>query len=198
MLAVCLGCNHAPAAALGPPIGPYDEFRPASSPPVAAQLTMAGVSFPVTIRVAASPGGMLRITALQDSKPVDEELYHDDGATFSLARAAGENFEPPMPLLSFPMHIGDHWDWTGSTTMDTSAQAARASIHTAVSRTMIDGNPENSVEVDIDLEMGVNSASPMRRQLKFWFVKGKGIVRRSFGEESIREPLVSQRKGDPR
>ena len=198
MLAVCLGCNRASATASGPPIGPYGDFNPSTAPPAAAQLTMAGVSFPVTLKVNTADGGELRIVAIQDAKAVDQEVYQDDGATFSLAHAGGENFKPPIPLLNFPMHIGDTWDWAGSTTMDTSAQAARASIRTAVSRTMIDGNPENSVEVDIDLEMGINSPSPMRRQLKFWFVKGKGIVRRSFGEESIREPLDSKRKEESR
>lgn len=158
---------------------------------------MAGVSFPVTLKVTSQNDGKLRIIALQDSKPVDQEIYQDDGSEFSLAHAAGENFNPPMPLLNFPMHIGDNWDWEGTTTMESSPQAARASVRTSVSRTMIDGNPENSVEVDVDLEMGLNSPSPMRRQLKFWFVKGKGIVRRSFGEESIREPRVTRRKGEP-
>jgi hypothetical protein len=156
---------------------------------------MAGVSIPVSIRISTERGGLIRLTAMQEERQVDQEVYQDNASAFSLDHAAGETFRPPVPLLVFPMHIGDNWDWSGTTTLENSSQAARATVRTAMSRTVIDGSPANSVEVDVDLQMGVNTATPMKRHLKFWFVKGKGIVRRSFGEESVREPRSDSRPG---
>ena len=188
------GCSHSSPSAGGPPIGRYEDFRPATSPPTNAQLTMAGVSIPVIIRVN-STGTQVRVVSLQDGKQVDQEIYDDNGSTFALAHAAGENFQPPLPLLNFPMHIGDSWDWSGTTTLENSTHPAKAAVRTSVSRTVIKGSPENAVEVDVDLQMGLDTPTVMRRQLKFWFVKGQGIVRRSFGEESVREPREPSRKG---
>ena len=47
------------------------------------------------------------------------------------------------------------------------------------------------VEVDISMESGAANA-PATRQLMFWFVKGKGLVKRDFGASTSRVPAEAK------
>lgn len=185
-----LGCNPRSdeTEGNGPPLGSSRDFEPAASPPERAHLTLAGVAIPVQVKTTLT-GSKLEITSLQDSRPVDREVYISEVDGFHLVHAAGENFDPPLPLLKFPMRVGAKWAWRGTTTAEGAAQAARASVRTAIGRIPVAGHLENAVEVNVDLEMGTDTANPMSRQLQLWFVKGHGVVKRSFGEESVRESI---------
>jgi hypothetical protein len=147
---------------------------------------LAGVAIPVQVKTTVS-GGKVDIASLQESRLVDREVYVSEVDGFHLLHAAGENFDPPLPLLKFPMRIGAKWAWRGTTTAGGASQSARATVKTGIGRIPVAGHLENAVEVNVDLEMGTDTANPMSRQLQLWFVKGHGVVKRSFGEESVRE-----------
>ena len=70
---------------------------------------------------------------------------------------------------------------------------ATAEIDSSIGKvTMVDG-PQTAVRVDVRLHMpAFGDSGAGRRALVFWFVKGRGLVRREFGSESVREPTVSQ------
>ena len=188
LVAFLTGCNQKSddVDGSGPPLGSSRDFEPAASPPTRASLTLAGVSIPVQVKTTVS-GKQLDIVSLQDSRPVDREVYITEVDGFHLVHAAGEDFDPPLPLLKFPMRIGAKWAWQGMTTADGAPQSARATVKTGIGRIPVAGHLENAVEVNVDLEMGTDTANPMPRQLQLWFVKGHGVVKRAFGEESVRE-----------
>jgi len=188
IVASLLGCNGRPdeVEGSGPPLNSSRDFEPAASPPTRAHLTLAGVAIPVHVKTTVS-GGKVDIASLQESRLVDREVYVSEVDGFHLVHAAGENFDPPLPLLKFPMRIGAKWAWRGTTTAGGASQSARATVKTGIGRIPVAGHLENAVEVNVDLEMGTDTANPMSRQLQLWFVKGHGVVKRSFGEESVRE-----------
>jgi len=103
--------------------------------------------------------------------------------------AAGETFDPPLPLLIFPMTVGDSWKWKGTMIADEARSKAEAKIVSQVSKAELKGSTVPSVKVMVDLQLAENQQSkPVKRTLSFWVVEGKGVVRREFGEESVREP----------
>lgn len=118
---------------------------------------------------------------------LEEEAYRYGPTEFALVEAAKEQYEPPLPLLRFPMTIGDTWSWTGSMTMF-APHPARAAVTT--SRESLDepGYTDEAIKVTVNLAIESGAETPAKRTLTFWFVPKKGLLKREFGKGLSRVP----------
>jgi hypothetical protein len=121
---------------------------------------------------------------------LEKEVYKSSAKEFSLVNAAGEDYAPPIPLLRFPMNAGASFKWSGKMITGPTSRNATALISTREDKVDMGGVTDALVvEVDISMESGANA--PATRQLLFWFVKGKGVVKRDFGASTSRVPASS-------
>ena len=66
---------------------------------------------------------------------------------------------------------------------------AEASISTASDKIKLaDGTLADALVVRVKLQLTNGTKTPAERMLAFWFVKGKGIIKREIGSGSKREP----------
>ena len=105
-----------------------------------------------------------------------------------MVEVAGESYQEPMPLLKFPLTIGDSWTWSGKMVAGLEPHNASAKISTAAEQILLPGGPTQSVLVVVDLAIESGASTPAARKLRFWFVENKGLVKRQFGIGSSREP----------
>ena len=153
---------------------------------------MGAVTLPVEIKQKITPD-LIELRLVAHHEPIDLEGYRSTPHEFGAVFAEGEHYDPPIPLLRFPMTVGESWNWSGYMTATAVARPATAEIDSSIGKvTMADG-PQTAVRVDVRLHMpAFRDSGAGRRALVFWFVKGRGLVRREFGSESVREPTVPQ------
>lgn len=186
------GCHSAPeaapAGAIGPRLSSSASLDPAAAPEPHEVLTLAGDKIPVEVAARQSNGALTLLIQAHGSV-FDREEYRNDLDSFGLSYAAGERYEPPIPLLRFPMNVGQAWSWKGTMTESAAPIRAHADVRTSMSKLAIGGTPQSAVQVEVALYLQENpQEDPKRRDLTFWFVEGKGVARREFGTESARGP----------
>ena len=119
----------------------------------------------------------------------DEEVYKDRPGSFSLHEAAGEMYDVPIPLLKFPMNVGDSWTWEGSATAAHESTPATAAVATAEEQVFVCGVPVQAVRTRVKLSIVPKpGAQPIVREMTFYFAPKRGLFKRSWGSTSIREP----------
>lgn len=91
----------------------------------------------------------------------------------------GDFFEPPIPLLKFPMTVGDQWTWTG--------ENLSGDLHKASAKITTSEQP-TTVRVQVELALDSGTGVPAKRTMTFVFAPGRGVVRREIGESSTRIP----------
>lgn len=171
----------------GPQLDAVNCIRPADVPGSVAVLKMGGLTIPVDVH-ANDHAGEMTIRLVSKGETIDQERYQCSEKAFLLSYAAGERFSPPLPLMTFPMNVGDRWDWTGEMHAQSETRKARAKVTSEVSKADVGGRNMPSVKVEVKLEiLPENSGDSIKRSLTFWMVEGKGVVRREFGDESVRE-----------
>jgi hypothetical protein len=119
----------------------------------------------------------------------EQETYRLDGTTFQLINAAGETYEPPIQLLKFPLTLGDNWKWTGKMISGGEPRPAQADVSTSKDRLLLASGAVDSVLVQVQLKFESGGPTVAERRLSFWFVPGKGMAQRAFGDGSKREPV---------
>jgi len=169
-----------------------EEFRPNALPYTSAALVLAGTVIPVQMKETPHAG---KVTFLMTAhgETLEEESYVFDSSAFRIAGAAGETYEPAITLLRFPMRVGDEWVWNGEMESGSVSRPARAKVTTKSEPLNIPGVASDSVRVAVELEMDSGAPTPAIRTLTFWFVSGKGVVKREFGASSTRQPLEESR-----
>lgn len=151
----------------------------------------AGTVIPVKVKTTLDNGNF-SIELMYNNVSLEMEKYLSTATEFDLVNAAGEDYAPPIPLLRFPMNVGDSWKWSGKMMTGPMGRDATAVVTTREEK--IDtGSLADAllVEVDISMESGAANA-PATRQLMFWFVKGKGLVKRDFGASTSRVPAEAK------
>ena len=118
---------------------------------------------------------------------LDSEKYQIQPSSFNLVNAAGEDYVQPIPLLKFPMNVGDSWKWSGQMVTGPVARKADAVVTTSDDKVDM-GSPADALLVEVDLSMYSGASEPATRRLSFWFVKGKGLVKRDFAGSTSRAP----------
>ncbi len=169
-------------SAVSPELQPYGR----------AGLILAGTVIPVDLkREAKSDSVTFKLMA--HGETVEEESYIFGDSLFSIASAAGESYQPAIPLLKFPMHVGDKWEWVGKMGAAEIVRAAKADVTSANENLNLPGVSGEAIKVNVRLQMDGGGPEPAVRNLTFWFVKGKGIVKREFGASSTRQPIAGER-----
>lgn len=139
--------------------------------------------------VRKEEGDTVRFEILAADERVEEEVYRVSAREFALRAAAGETFEPPVPLLRFPFRIGDRWSWQGTIESGGRRREASAAIETAGEKLELSTGSFETLRVRVDFAMPSGGPEPARRTSLFWFdLKEGGSVKRSFGFGSAREP----------
>ncbi len=118
---------------------------------------------------------------------METEKYKSTPSEFDLVNAAGEDYSPPLPLLYFPMNAGDSWKWSGQMVTEPISHNATAIISTREDEINV-GTMAHALVVEVDLSIDNGTSTPATRQLTFWFVKDKGVVKRDFGASTSRIP----------
>lgn len=164
------------------------ELRPDASPGAKARMVLGSLAFPVEVKLTPSPD-KVAIELWAHEQPFEEEVYSNPSDGFGLIDAAGERYEPPVPLLKFPLRVGDSWDWKGKMVTGDTSRTASAKIITRDDLLRVGPETHKALAVDVDLEMHSGGPKPAKRKLIFWFVPEKGVMKREFGVSTSREPI---------
>ncbi len=162
-----------------------ETFAPAAIAGKKATLRLLGTDLETDVEPVKSETD-LTLRFLHHGEVLEEEAYSITPAQFLLSKAAGETYTPAIPLLKFPMHLGDGWEWTGTTSTGAVQQPARASVSSAEENIAFGETFQSALRVDVVLKIGPEPRPHAERKLSFWFLEGKGVVKRDFGSVSSR------------
>jgi hypothetical protein len=181
----CCSCGSAHRAAT---IATMAELAPETVPGKSADLILAGTSYPVQLVVKRNQDRMELILENHD-EPFEIERYEVGSNEFSLLDAAEEHFWDPLPLLKFPLRMGEGWTWVGTMTTGQIPRRATAKIVPSSETLFISGVSYETIKVDVDLSLYANMGkTPLKRSLDFWFEPKGGLIKRAFGTASVRQP----------
>ncbi len=167
------------------------ELKLDVSPGSRAELLFDKLHAPVDV-VRTEKQGLVTFDFRSFDESLDHESYLVSNDAFSLKQIGEESFDPPLPLLKSPMKTGDSWSWSGKLTSG-STHDAGAKISSKGERLKLSGEAEGeAVRVDVRVEIDGGDKKPSERKLSFWFMKGKGVVRREIASGSIRQPLTPE------
>lgn len=172
------GITIASSADLGPDADPGPE-----------KIVYAGTVIPVETK-RSTTNGDYTMDFWYQGVSLETEKYRSMPTEFDLVNAAGEDYSPPLPLLYFPMNAGDSWKWSGQMVTAPTSHNATAVISTREDEINV-GTMAHALVVEVDLSIDNGTSSPAPRQLTFWFVKGKGVVKRDFGASTSRIPAAA-------
>ncbi|MBX3118034.1 MAG: hypothetical protein KF784_03145 [Fimbriimonadaceae bacterium] len=177
-----------PRAPQGPPITiEIAKVSPALQDRQDAQLVLSGLELPVTLNVETE-GEMVKIRSEAFGEALETEIYRVTGKEIEMTSAIGETYDPPVLLLQSEMNEGDTWQWEGKISSGAAPYEARAELNVSLDKLNIPGVDDNAVYVRMNLFIDGVGPKPAKRELGFWFVNGKGLLKREFGGASSRMP----------
>jgi len=187
ILALCIGCKTT-SSGTGEAYENINDLKPATMIPATASLQIGKIDMPVEVRQSQA-GQDLNIELLAHGQVLETESYKVTDKAFLLAHAAGEHYKDPLPLLKFPMKVGDTWNWVGTMTAGDAPHKAQAVVSTTSESILLPtAGATETVLVVVDLSIAGGGPTPAKRRMRFWFAKNMGLVKRQFGDASSREP----------
>jgi hypothetical protein len=148
---------------------------------------MGGTKIPVSLRRIGT-GEDFGYSLLAHEEEIEREQYRLSDKEFDLVTADSDKFQPPLPLLRFPMKTGDSWEWKGTMKEGETDRPTTARI-TSFSTDLVLANLHNqAVKIVADLSISSGTPVPAQRTLTFWFTAEGGVVKREFGAGSARMP----------
>jgi hypothetical protein len=185
---VMASCNRGSTKGSGPQIAAFTDLNPTGSIGKKAKLKLGEITVDCDVEEKKTEN-TFTIQLKSYGQLFEREVYAYDAGSFSLSDAAGETYDKPLTLLKFPMNVGDSWRWTGTMTSGNEPHKATAQISTSSEQLLLaEGGATDSILVVVDLNLESGGPNDATRKLRFWFVKGKGLVKRQFGIGSTREP----------
>lgn len=180
----------------GSPIGAGVELFPPDLPTQPVMLNLGGIVMDEAQMQVESDGARRTLLIRNQDVTIDKEVYEVDKQGISLVAfgsgaGAGDQFDPPLKLIAFPAREGQKLEWKGSLRFGN----VRAVKGEAVSSTetellsMATGSAQ-AIRVTVDLRLESGTPEQARRRLEFWFVNGRGPVKRDFGANQTREPRL--------
>lgn len=171
------------------------ELGPDKLPEPEAEIKLMGVQIPVVLKPERKDNRLILIWVVDEKHdpPAEaerEEIQFSEN-TVSLARAAHQAFQPPVPLLKFPLATGDSYTWQGQVRTGKNLTPATAKI-TLDQEDLGDPRAERPALVaNVTLSI---AASPQAkpRNLKFYFEPGKGLAKVNLAMASVRRPRFPQ------
>lgn len=186
-LAILTGCNNLPPEA-APSNRPYvhkvDEFLPLNGGQTEAVFSVDGTTTDYKLKTVRE-GAKVSFFAISHDMIVDEETYEVSGDQVVLRYAAGEEFQEPIPLMKFPLTVGDEYQWKGTMLASQVPIQGSAKVVTSTDFVRLKDKGQDAIKVEINLTFGKGA----NRKLSFWFVKGQGVLRTEMGK-NVREPKV--------
>lgn len=172
----------------GPTISTFGDLNPDRFGDKTAILDYSGTKIPVTVETHRE-GNVFSIVLSAMEQETDREVYTVQPNEFDLQQGVSETYTPPLPLLKFPMNVGDTWAWKGTLSTGVPPPPATATIETSADKVYLkDRGNVDAVKVTVNLLIEGGGPDKVQRTLSLWFVKDLGPVKREFGKESSRLP----------
>jgi hypothetical protein len=172
----------------GPVVSELADLAPTNPPAAKSVLILGGTRVPVDLTTRLD-GKRFSIALHAHDEIFEEEVYESNPDSFAVRVAGGETYQPAIPLLVAPIRLGASQQWTGTSTSGSATRKATATITSSTDKLYDEPDSPSAVRVSVKLMLDANGdAPPAPRELSFWFVPNEGIVRREFGNASIREP----------
>lgn len=181
-LAVILGCTASKVASQATQAS-LNELAPEADPGAKAVLNYNGQTVDVDV-VHTLTNGTELINLNRDGETLEHETYVRTPKAFLLKEADGEQFDPPLPLINTETAS----PWSGELVSGGINHAATATVTVGsdVVKTKREDFPATRVIVSLQLDSG--GSKKAERTLKFWMVKGHGVLAREFGMGVKRQP----------
>lgn len=168
-----------------------DDYFPSEWKQRYATLRLANLEIPIELKLEARTTER-ELQLINEGVVMEKETYRVTTEGIWLVKLrdgeTGETFVPALPLLQFPMRVGDSFSWDGKMIIGNRALPTSGRIQTGAETISLATGPTEAVRVEILLELRDGSPRPAQRRLTFWFVKGEGPLRRDYGGQEIREP----------
>jgi len=174
ILGVILGCT-ATKVALLPTQASLDELAPEGNPGPKAVLNYNGQRVAVDV-VHRLEGGQETIDLVLGGETLEREAYERTAHVFALKQADGDEFDPPLPLLS----VNDAGAWSGHLVSGGVSHDASATVVVSVSSVKVKPVDMPATLSTVNLELDSGGPRKATRVLKFWMVRGRGVVSREF------------------
>ena len=182
VLAVILGCAASKGAS-GTTQVSLNELAPEASPGAKAVLNYNGQLVDVDL-VHKLEGANETIDLDLNGETLEHETYLRTARMFALKEADGDQFEPPLPLIS----VDSTTPWTGQITSGGVGHAASATVVTTLDSLKAKPVALSATLTTVTLELESGGPKKASRTLKFWMVKGRGVVAREFSAGVKRLP----------
>lgn len=177
-----------------------DNYFPSEWKQPYATLRLANLEIPIELKLEAK-GTERELQLINEGVVMEKETYRVTTEGIWLVRLrdgeTGETFAPELPLLRFPMRVGEDLSWEGKLVIGTREIPSRAKIHTSAETITFETGVTEAVHVEVALELDDGSPRPAQRRLAFWFVKGEGPLKREYGTsgQEVREPRRIEKSG---
>jgi hypothetical protein len=187
---VVLGCLNASGqpAQVSQRYTKSEDLQPYAVPYEDAYVIFGGHPVETTVSAQRSEGN-IELQFICFDRALDEERYSFDDTAFRYVGSVEDTFEPGIPLLRFPLEVGDEWTWAGTNQFGGQERAATADVTTSQDRLNTVAGEYGTVKVAVQLSIESGSAKPVSRLLTFWFAPKRGVVRREFEWSTTREPM---------
>lgn len=183
-----VGCPHKqPDPPEGDKFTTLADVRPDALPYQDASIILAGSPMEATLEEKRE-GDDVHFFIRMHGEVMEHERYRLTHNQFSFVGLGEESYEPPITLLTFPLTTGQTWEWKGEMRLGPLTKPAQATVTTASDTLNLAAGRFDAILVVVALSIDAGTNEQAKRELKFWFDPGKGIVRREFAASSTREP----------
>lgn len=168
--------------------GTSSDLKPDANPGPRAVLRLLTTDIPVEVDQEVD-SDEVTLELIAKGEVIEIEKYRSTIEKFELLQAASESFDPPLTLLKFPLESGAQYTWEGRLKMGEVGPDATANVTVTKDNLNEKGYAGSAVLSKVDLSFDGGAPTKATRTLKFWFVEGKGVLKREFDKGSARLPI---------
>lgn len=133
-------------------------------------------------------GNDITLRLLAKSQELEVERYRSTPSQFQLVQAASEQFTPPLPLLEFPLSEGELPKWSGKLIFGELEKEASAVVEVRKAPLNVKGYNDEGIKAVVKVSFDGGGPKETVRVLNFWFVPGRGILKREYEKGTTRIP----------
>lgn len=177
----CKGAQSS-SGGTGPSIT-FADLQPDQLYAAKGKLTFPSYVVPVDLK-RKEKSGTVTFELLASGSVIQIERYASSPSEFGLVEMSMETYTPPLTLLKNPLKVGDQYKWSGNQESGGINRKSWAEITTELTR--IPETGLETVHATVNLSVDSSAGAPSKRRIEFWFAKGKGIVKCSYGDAITR------------
>lgn len=182
----CLG-GHAESPKAAQSFAKMSDMQPYVEPYPNAYI-LAGQAVETELECQKSPGAV-KFDFTAYGTLIDQENYAYDDTTFRYVGNEVDTFVPGIPLLKFPLTVGDKWDWSGEYRGAGRVLKSTAEVTTEPELLKTVAGEFTTVRVDVQIARESGAKEPAMWRHTFWFAPKRGVVRREIEFGFVREPM---------